>query len=163
MEISRKLHLPNLFSKFKISVLLFLMSPKSLYLHQTFRVLYNFCWGTSVSITNILILENLEPSILIFFEGRLTAPAWPPGCHINHAEAGGKFHCRAPHVAPGRQWEFNKYWLMVIETVSLVLDMLSPFSQETTESLLCVGQFPWQQKLNSRKLEATQKSWATAH
>lgn len=48
---------------------------------------------------------------------------------------------------------------MVIETVSLFLDMVSLCLQEITESLCWSGQFPWQQKLNASKLEATQKSW----
>lgn len=134
--------------------MLFLIGPKTLYLHYIFRDPYNFCWGSSNSITNIVILENLKPSFL-FFWSWLTVLAWPPGSYINQAETRGKFHYRSPNVALSRQWEFNKHWLMVIETVSLVWGVLSPSSQEVTESLLCAGQFPWQQKLNTRNLEAT--------
>lgn len=69
----------------------------------------------------------------------------------------GQISVKAPNVAQDRLLEFNKYWLMVIETVSLFLDMLSLCLQEVTESLC--WQFPWQQKLNASKLKATQKSW----
>ena len=48
---------------------------------------------------------------------------------------------------------------MVRETVSLFLDMLSLRLQEITDSLCYSGQLPWQQKLNTSKHEATQKSW----
>ena len=48
---------------------------------------------------------------------------------------------------------------MAIETVSLFLDTLSPRLQEIADSLLYSEQLPWQQKLNTSKLEATQKSW----
>lgn len=73
----------------------------------------------------------------------------------------GQISVQSSDVAQDRLLEFNKYWLMVTETVSLFLDMLSLCLQEATDSQCCAGQFPWQQKLSASKLETTQSHGTT--
>ena len=91
---------------------------------------------------------------LPFFTQSLTSSIWVQPC-----VSWGHTSVQAPNAARAGPQQFNKYWLMAIETVSLFLDTLSPCLQEIADSLLYSEQLPWQQKLNTSKLEATQKSW----
>lgn len=90
---------------------------------------------------------------LPFFTQSLTSSVWVQPC-----VSWGHTSVQAPSAAQAGPQQFNKYWLMAVETVSFFLDRLSPCLQEIADSLSYSEQLPWQQKLNTSKLEATQKS-----